>query len=56
LVGEQLKKIKNKQVRKFYEDQNERLNDWMEVDTIIMAVADDVIDSMNPDPGMSTSI
>ena len=47
---EELKEIKNKKVRAFYESQNERLNDWLEVDAIVMAVADDVLDSMDPDP------
>jgi len=47
---EELKAIKNKKVRKFYEDQNERLTDWLEVDAIVMAVADDVLESMDPDP------
>jgi cation diffusion facilitator family transporter len=46
----ELKEIKNKKVRKFYEEQNDRLNDWMEVDAIVMAVADDVLESMDPDP------
>ncbi|KAF2811240.1 uncharacterized protein BDZ99DRAFT_508508 [Mytilinidion resinicola] len=45
---EELKDIKNKKVRHFYEDQNERLDDWMEVDTLVMTLADDVVDSMNP--------
>ena len=44
----QLKEIKNKKVRKFYEEQNDRLNDWLEVDTIVIALADDILDSMNP--------
>ncbi|EME85365.1 uncharacterized protein MYCFIDRAFT_186010 [Pseudocercospora fijiensis CIRAD86] len=47
---EELKEIKNKKVRKFYERQNTRLNDWLEVDTIVMAIADDVLESMDPDP------
>jgi cation diffusion facilitator family transporter len=47
---EELKEIKNKKLRKFYEGQNERLNDWLEVDAIVMAVADDVLESMDPDP------
>jgi hypothetical protein len=47
---EELKEIKNKGVRKFYEAQNERLNDWLEVDAIVTAVADDVLESMDPDP------
>lgn len=47
---EELKEIKNKKVRQFYKDQNQRLNDWLEVDAIVMAVADDVLESMDPDP------
>ena len=46
----ELKEIKNKKVRKFYEAQNERLNDWAEVDAIVMSLADDVLDAMDPDP------
>ena len=47
---EELKEIKDKGVRKFYENQNDRLNDWLEVDAIVTAVADDVLESMDPDP------
>ncbi|KAK3671049.1 hypothetical protein LTR78_009010 [Recurvomyces mirabilis] len=47
---EELKGIKNKKVRKFYENQNESLNDWLEVDALVKAVADDVLESMDPDP------
>ncbi|KAK5189473.1 hypothetical protein LTR92_010526 [Exophiala xenobiotica] len=46
---EELKSIKNKKVRKFYEHQNACLNDWAEVDTIVIAMADDVMESMNTD-------
>ncbi|KAF2154752.1 hypothetical protein K461DRAFT_311154 [Myriangium duriaei CBS 260.36] len=46
---EEIKSIENKGVRAFYEAQNERLNDWFEVDHLVMALADDVLDSMNPD-------
>lgn len=46
----QLKDISNKKVRAYYEHMNDRINDWLEVDTIVMALADDVLDSMNPDP------
>lgn len=46
----ELKEMKNKKVRQFYEAQNQRLNDWLEVDAVVMAVADDVLESMNPDP------
>lgn len=45
-----LKATKNKKVRAFYEEQNERLNDWLEVDAVVMAIADDVLESMDPDP------
>ncbi|RYP20846.1 hypothetical protein DL765_002580 [Monosporascus sp. GIB2] len=47
---EDLKSIKNKGVRAFYERQNERLNDWLEVDAVVMALADGVLESMDPDP------
>ncbi|KAH7038244.1 uncharacterized protein B0I36DRAFT_284357 [Microdochium trichocladiopsis] len=47
---DELKQIKNKQVRKFYERQNSRLNDWLEVDAVVMAIGDDVFESMDPDP------
>ncbi|KAL9593480.1 MAG: hypothetical protein Q9219_007533 [cf. Caloplaca sp. 3 TL-2023] len=46
--AEEMQQIKNKKVRQFYESQNERLNDWLEVDTVVMSIADDVLDSMNP--------
>jgi len=41
---------KKKGLKAFYEEQNRRLNDWLEVDTIVMAIADDVLESMDPDP------
>ena len=44
----ELQEIKNKKVRAFYEQQNDRLNDWLEVDTLVTSMADDVLDSMNP--------
>lgn len=47
---DELKAIKNKKVRRFYEEQNRRLNDWLEVDAVVLSVADDVLESMNPDP------
>ena len=46
---EELKLIKNKKVRKFYEVQNNSLDSWLEVDTVVKAIADDVFESMNPD-------
>lgn len=45
---EDIKQIKNKKIRGYYEEQNERLNDWLEVDTLVMCMADDVLDSMDP--------
>lgn len=45
---DEIKQIKNKKIRSFYEEQNERLNDWLEVDTLVMHMADDILDSMNP--------
>ena len=45
---DEIKQMKNKKTRGFYEEQNERLNDWLEVDTLVMHMADDVLDSMNP--------
>ncbi|KAI7468132.1 hypothetical protein KC357_g6838 [Hortaea werneckii] len=47
---DELKAIKNKEVRRFYERQNQRLNDWLEVDAIVQAVADDILESFDPDP------
>lgn len=44
----QLKTIKNKKVRNFYEEQNERIDDWAEVDMVVSSLADDIVDSMNP--------
>ena len=44
----EIKKIKKKKIREFYEAQNDRLNDWLEVDALVMSMAEDVLDSMNP--------
>lgn len=46
---DELKQIKNKKLRQYYEAQNKRLNDWLEVDTVVKAMADSIFDSMNPD-------
>ena len=43
----EIKQIKNKKIRHYYEAQNERLNDWLEVDARVESMADDVLDSMN---------
>jgi len=44
----QLKKIKNKKLRKFYEEQNDRLDDWLEVNAIVKALSDDILESFDP--------
>jgi hypothetical protein len=44
----ELDEIKDKKIRAFYAQQNESLNDWLEVDTLVMSMANDVLDSMNP--------
>ncbi|KPI45413.1 Metal tolerance protein 9 [Cyphellophora attinorum] len=49
MSDEKLKEIKDKKVRAFYEEQNARLDDWLEVDTVVKAMAGEVMDSMNPD-------
>jgi hypothetical protein len=41
--------IKDKRVREYYEAQNQKLNDWAEVDRLVWSLADDVVDSTNPD-------
>jgi len=46
---ESIKAIKNKHVKAYYQRQNDRLNDWLEVDNLVKFVSDDVLDSMNPD-------
>jgi hypothetical protein len=46
---DEIKQIKNKKLRQYYEAQNERLDDWLEVDTVVKAMADSIFDSMNPD-------
>jgi hypothetical protein len=44
----QLKCIPNKELRAFYEEQNRRLDDWLEVDMVVSSLADDIVDSMHP--------
>jgi hypothetical protein len=44
----QLKCIPNKKLRAFYEEQNRRLDDWLEVDMVVSSLADDIVDSMHP--------
>jgi hypothetical protein len=46
--NDQLKNIKDKKVRAFYEEQNERLDDWLEVNAIVKALSDDILESFDP--------
>lgn len=45
----ELKSIKDKHVREFYEKQNEALSDWLEVDSVVRSIADDIFESFDPD-------
>lgn len=45
----QIKTLKSKKVRNFYESQNNSLNDWLEVDAAVRSIADDIFDSFDPD-------
>jgi hypothetical protein len=44
----EIKGMKNKKIKSFYEKQNGSLNDWLEVDMLVSNMADEVLDSMNP--------
>ena len=46
---EKLETIKEKKMRQFYEKQNATVDMWIEVDTLVRAMADDILDSMDPD-------
>lgn len=48
-TDEQLKDIKDKKIRHFYEDQNETLDDWLEIDSVVRSIADDILESFDPD-------
>lgn len=43
-----MKCVPNKKLRAFYEEQNRRLDDWLEVDMVVSSLADDIVDSMHP--------
>jgi hypothetical protein len=47
LTNTQLKKMPKK-IRRFYENQNQRLDDWLEVNAIVKALADDILESFDP--------
>lgn len=44
-----IKQCKTKKLKRFYERQNEALNDWLEVDTAVRSIADDIFESFDPD-------
>ena len=48
--------MNNKRVRAFYESQNQKLDDWAEVDGLVGALADDVVDSTDPDADLDGDI
>ncbi|RDA88651.1 hypothetical protein CP532_4030 [Ophiocordyceps camponoti-leonardi (nom. inval.)] len=50
LSDSQLEAIKSKPLRNFYRAQNARLDDWRQVDAVVVALADHVLESMDPDP------
>jgi hypothetical protein len=37
-----------KRIRRFYEEQNQHLDDWLEVNAIVTALADDILESFDP--------
>lgn len=41
--------MKSKKIKEYYKGQNARLDDWLEVDSVVRTMADDILDSMNPD-------
>lgn len=48
---ENLDAIKSKKVKRFYVEQNQRLEDWFEVDAVVTALAEDVLRSFEPQGG-----
>lgn len=49
LTSTQIKSLGNNKLRDFYEQQNEALNDWLEVDSVVRSIADDILESFDPD-------
>lgn len=45
----QIKSFPNKKVQQFYYAQNDALNDWLEIDSVVRYVADDIFESFDPD-------
>lgn len=46
---DELKHMDNKKVKHFYKQQNQALNDWREVDSVVRSIADDILESFDPD-------
>ncbi len=40
--------MKNKKLRAFYEQQNDRLDDWLEVDALVKSMSDHIMESFDP--------
>lgn len=53
---QELRAFKNKRVRAFYEAQNQKLDDWAEVDSLVESLADDVVDSTDPDADLDGDV
>ncbi|KAN0091983.1 hypothetical protein V8E51_017830 [Hyaloscypha variabilis] len=47
-TASELKNTKNETLHKIYARQNERLDDWMEVNAIVKALSDDILESFDP--------
>ncbi|PBP25276.1 cation diffusion facilitator 10 [Diplocarpon rosae] len=45
---DEIKKFQKRGVRDFYTAQNERLDDWLEVNAIVRALSDDILESFDP--------
>jgi hypothetical protein len=43
-----VKENQRQKVRRFYEEQNERLDGWLEVNAIVKALSDDILESFDP--------
>ncbi|KAF2854338.1 hypothetical protein T440DRAFT_486910 [Plenodomus tracheiphilus IPT5] len=47
-VDHEALEIYRKSDESFYEEQNSRIDDWLEVDMVVSSLADDIVDSMHP--------
>ncbi|KAK9895593.1 hypothetical protein P389DRAFT_170303 [Cystobasidium minutum MCA 4210] len=48
MADEKLTDIKNKKVKQFYRDQNARISAWFEVDAVVKALAEEILQSFEP--------